>query len=179
MQHRVLEALPVYGESAITFSATGYGKHTEGLVVELSATDGASWVGNFIPGIGGLDLVVPHPDGINALIISGGQAYVVDPDTRRLLDTFGGALGAFWHDHSRHALIFESSGIAFLSVGPKGIMWRSRRVSWDGFRSLVVDSESLSGEAWCFDDSWHSFKLELASGSVSGGAYAGVGGAST
>jgi hypothetical protein len=57
--------------------------------------------------------------------------------------------------------------------GPE-LLWRTRRVSWDGVRKVALKDFSLFGEAYNpMDDSWHSFSVNLRDGKSVGGSYNG------
>jgi hypothetical protein len=50
-------------------------------------------------------------------------------------------------------------------LGPTGLMWHTRRLSWDGL-------DELRGLAWSpIDDKWCPFTVELNSGKSTGGSY--------
>jgi hypothetical protein len=80
----MLPGLPVYGEQARAFSATGMGTQSEGLVVSFKPATAGRLTGNFIRGLTKFDLLIAHPNGHDAPIIAGGQGYVIDPIAERL-----------------------------------------------------------------------------------------------
>ncbi len=163
--------LPAYGSAAVGFSATGYGLHAEGLVVQISGNNHEPWVGNFVRGMAKFDAALPHPNGAHALIIAGGEGYVVDPGSRVLVTTFGGAIVEAFPHPKRPYLILNHQNLSYEAIGPSGSVWNSQRISWDGFRGIERQGSLLKGEAWSFDDTWHKFTLNLDDGSVHGGAY--------
>jgi hypothetical protein len=168
----VLPGLPPYGETPTRFTATGFGTHSEGLVVEFRPEDRPAWVGNFVRGLAAFDWVGAHPNEHDALVVAGGQGYVVDTEGRTLISTFGGAIVASIRYPPQRAVIFNHQGLFFEAVGPSGRLWKSRRISWDGMRSIEVHEAILSGESWnALDDSWRKFRLDLITGAVMGGAY--------
>jgi hypothetical protein len=166
----VLPALPPYGEAATTFSATGQGGHSEGLVVSFRANR-ATWIGNFCRGLTEFDLAVVHPNGTTALIIAGGQGYLIDSSTRHLKGIFGGAIVDAFPHPTIAAIVLNRQNISFEAIGESGRLWNSRRVSWDGLRFIKITGDTIIGEAWRPDDTWHSFRVNLASGEVQGGSY--------
>ena len=167
----VLPGLPAYGEPATVFSATGLGTHSEGLVVSFCMRDSPPWIGNFVRGLTKFDYVAVHPNRVAALIVAGGQGYVIDPVARQLQSTIGGAIvDAFAHPTTT-AIVLNHQNLSFESIGAYGRLWRSRQISWDGLRFVEVTGNALSGEAWRYDDTWHPFQLDLVSGAVRGGAY--------
>src|SRR5262245_57480504 len=92
-RYEVLHGLPPYGPPAEPFTATGQGAHREGFVVRFTDDDGDRWVGNLQPGLGGINAVVDHPDGRRAIVVAGGQGYIVDPNDRSSRSYFGGQIG--------------------------------------------------------------------------------------
>jgi len=81
----VLPGLSGVGPYPEQFSATGKGTHREGFVVRFHPHLSESWVGNFQSVLHGFTGVLLHPDGRTVIVVSGGQAYHVDPETRKLL----------------------------------------------------------------------------------------------
>jgi hypothetical protein len=85
---RTLVGLPAIGPWPEQFSATGRGTHRGGFVVEFNPKTSSSWVGNFQRGLTNSDAVL-LPNGHSAIVIAGGQGYLIDPKDRRLVGLFG------------------------------------------------------------------------------------------
>ncbi len=173
-QFEILPGLPGTDPRPEQFSATGHGTHSEGFVVRFLPEQSESWVGNFQGGFGQAQGVYLHPDGKNILVIAAGQGYVVDPESRTLMETWG-------PDIQRCLILSDlnilavSNGLWFEGFGSNGLAWRTRRFSWDGIRSVERDDFVLRGEAFSpLDDDWHPFSLDLLSGDVDGGSYEGT-----
>jgi hypothetical protein len=167
---KTLAGLPVYGVLPEQFSATGMGMHREGFVVEFFPTGNrAPWVGNFQRGVTRLNEVVEHPDGCTVIVVAGGECYVVDIENQQLKDNFGGDFDVVVPVPEKDILIFGSS-TDFEAIGSSGRLWRSSRISWDGIRSLKLEGDTLTGEAWSFEDVWIPFSLDVNSGEHRGGA---------
>jgi hypothetical protein len=101
----------------------------------------------------------------------GGQGYIVDPELCEVTEMFGGALFDVFRHPARGWLVFNDQEIRFLALGPDGWVWKSRRVSWDGFRDLRVEGESVRGKAWALGESWEPFEVDLDTGELVGGSY--------
>jgi hypothetical protein len=145
----------------------------EGLVVGFDRTDGTNWVGNFEPGIGGTDDVMAHPNGTDVLVVSSGQLFRVNPNTQDVVRLAPAVFGV-WVLVNPPRLLFNNQDLEFLCVGREGLLWATQRISWDGFRELRLDHETVEGEAWSpLDDRWSPFRVNLADGSVVGGSYTG------
>ena len=68
--------------------------------------------------------------------------------------------------------MLSRQGIALARLGPEGLLWHTRRLSWDGFTELRIIGEELVGLAWSpIDNEWSSFQVDLRTGRSSGGAY--------
>ena len=169
---RVLPGLPPYGPLATAFPAEWGRLGREGTVVEFK-TERATWVGDFQPGLGGLQLVAVHPNQRDAVVIAAGDLWVVNPQERtaeQLLPAIDTALEVREPD----GWVFSRQGIAFARLGPEGLIWHTRRLSWDGFDQLRIVHGDLTGLAWSpVDAQWHPFRVELGTGRSTGGSYVG------
>ena len=173
MRHEILDSLPPYGEPAKAFSATGMGAQSEGFVVKFFPSSGNDWVGNFQPGLSSLFEVVDHPNGVSSIVISGGQAYLVNPESEKCEQEFGGQIETIIPLPDQSALIF-GNGLWFEAIGPDGFLWKSRRISWDGMQNVRQQDLSLIGESYDpMSDGWSEFNLDLTTGEVTGGSYSG------
>ncbi len=118
--------------------------------------------------------VLPHPNKHEIVVVAGGTAYIVDPDTQKVIQSFGGDLHFAAHILALGAVIV-GNGLWFECVPAQGAGWRTRRISWEGMRSVrLADDTYLRGEAYSsLDDGWHPFTVNLVNGEVQGGSYDG------
>ena len=143
--------------------------HREGFVVEFRY-DNEVWVGNFQRGLSGFDATITHPDGRSVIVIAGGQGYVIDPRVQNAISTFGGGISSVADAHP-HRVVF-STLTEFSAYGAKGEEWRTRRLSWDGFRAIRVEGDTLNGEGWTpAGERWVAFSVDLSTGQAIGAAY--------
>lgn len=150
--YRVLKGLPAYGPMAISFPESRAKFGREGFVVEFNNEDGSSWVGNFLSGSSGECNVMWHPDGLHVLVFAEGDLWSVDPFSKTAEELAGGC-SAVWPLDSGDLLIQES-GLYFFRLGREGIVWRTSRISWDGFQNVRIESNKLRGEAWSPFGDW-------------------------
>jgi hypothetical protein len=166
----ILPGLPPYGRILAGFPAEWGLRGHEGTVVEFKTTTG-DWVGNFEPGIEGLEFAGVHPNGVDAVVIAAGDLWVVNGQARtaqRLLS----ALNALLEVQNPMGWIFSRQGIALARFSLEGLVWHTRRISWDGFDGLAVEKEKVTGLAWSpGDDRWSPFQVDLQTGATSGGSY--------
>ena len=169
LRYRILDGLPAYGAPAEPFSASGHGMHREGFVVEFFDARGDRWTANFQRGMTALDLVAESPTGTTFLVVAGGQGYVVAPNERRCLRTFGGQIE---HALLRPGHLVVSDGFYVEATDGEHLLWRTRRVSWDGIVGLRIEGERALGEAYDpMTDEWIPFSVDLANREVEGGSY--------
>ena len=166
----ILGGLPASGDLPVQFSATGLGMHSEGVAVQFSS-DGShdAWVGNFQRGLNRFDALIRHPDGIDFIVIAGGQAYVVDPTSRVLKEHFGAFFETVTHVADLNIYVLGTP-IDFEAIGATGRIWRSKRVALDGIRSLALNGSVLNAEAYAMEDEWLPFTIDVQTGQVEGGS---------
>lgn len=168
-QYRVLDGLPPYGPAATPFPSDWGRLGREGMVVQFTDASGNPWTANFLCGAGKLRQVTQHPDLELILVVSGGDAWSVDPE-RRTAERFARDVEAFWV--LPNGLLADRQGLAFLFTGPRGIVWHTRRLSWDGFDDVRVGEHELTALAWsAVDDRWIPCSVDLQTGRSEGGAF--------
>jgi len=168
---RILEGLPPYGDLPRPFPADWGRLGREGFVVEFRRRDTSLWVGNFAPGLEGASEVFSHPDGRRVAVIARGDVWVVDPDAETAECVLPG-VDAFWPVHAQDGLVLSRQGLALARLGPAGILWHTRRLSWAGFDRVTLSGGVLSGLAWdAVDDRWQPFAVDLATGASNGGSF--------
>ena len=166
-----LAGLPGTGPWPEQFTHSPWGTHSEGLVVRFCPSSGASWVGNFQRGFLSLDGVFLHPNGSSVLVVAGGEVFIVDPQSRQSIDSLHGAVQAVYPLNGGKLLVMSLQDLRFEALGPNGLIWSTRRLSYDGFRNLVVTEEEICGEGWTYEgDCWLQFKVDVKSGRSDGGA---------
>lgn len=107
------------------------------------------------------------------VVVAGGAGYLIDAEERRLVREIDPNIQQIWFDEKLRTMIV-ANGLWIEAYDAEKIVWRSRRFSWDGMRSLTQSGAALTGEA--FDpmtDQWLPFSLNLITGDVQGGSYQG------
>ena len=72
---------------AISFTKNGAREHREGLVVRFYPAASEPWVGNFIGGETACNIVINHPNMAYVIVVAQGEACIVDPERRAILDS--------------------------------------------------------------------------------------------
>ncbi|WP_242342077.1 hypothetical protein [Anaeromyxobacter terrae] len=165
----ILPGLPGTGPYPEQFTTSG-ATHREGFVVRFTADQGESWVGNFQRGSGGryLSAVFEHPTMARFFVISGGQAYVIDPSMRRCVETFGPDVREGVRNERRLVLATDTEAIV---VEPLGT-WVSERLAWDGIADLELEGDRLRGLGMdAINDEWRPIEVDLQTHAVLASAY--------
>jgi hypothetical protein len=166
----IVPGLPAYGPLATPFPTEWGRLGREGTVVEFKDDD-FCWMGNFRPGLGGIELAAVHPNQREAVIVAGGDLWVVDPVQRtasRLLPAIDAAIEVRDPD----GWLFSRQGLAVARFGPEGLLWHTKRLSWDGFDKLALVGNELTGLAYDpMDEAWVPFRVDIRNGSSTGGSF--------
>ena len=167
---RILPGLPPYGPPPTAFPPEWAYLGREGTVVEFN-TETDAWVGNFQPGLGGLQFAGLHPNRLDVIVIAAGDLWIVNPRERTAVRMLP-SIEAILEVQNPEGWVFSRQGIALARLGPNGLMWHTRRLSWDGFDQLHIVEDELSGLAWSpINDEWRPFSVELNTGKSTGGSY--------
>jgi hypothetical protein len=171
MRFEVLSGLPPYGPMAISFTKNGAREHREGLVVRFYPKASEPWVGNFIGGMTACNVVLDHPNETYVIVVAQGEACIVDPERRTVIDRMARDIKQVIPVPSLGSVIFQRL-TDFLAIRADNSGWHSPRISWDGFRNVEVRETELLGEAYTpGDDTWVPFKLDLLTGHCTDGIY--------
>jgi hypothetical protein len=167
---KILPGLAPYGPLATAFPSEWGRLGREGTVVQFNTQSGP-WVVNFRPGLEGLDTVLPHPNEHDAIVISSGDLWIVDPELRQA-DLLLPGIVAILEVQVPDGWVLSRQGLALARLGREGLVWHTRRLSWDGFDELKVGGGDLTGLAWSpIDGQWHPFRVDLRTGKSSGGSF--------
>jgi hypothetical protein len=156
---------------AISFTKNGVREHREGLVVRFYPRESEPWVGNFIGGETACNIVVDHPNQVYLIVVAQGEACIVDPERRAILDSIAWDTDQVFSIPSLRLVIFQRL-TDFIAIGADNAGWLSPRISWDGFRNVEMHETDLSGEAYSpVSDAWVPFRLDLLTGHCTDGIY--------
>ena len=76
-----------------------------------------------------------------------------------------------WPVRDPEGFVFNLQGIAFMRLSAEGLLWRTRRVAWDGLRNIALSPTELTAEAWALGDTWAPLVVNLRTGRTRGGGY--------
>ena len=164
-----LAGLPAYGPLATSYPERWGRTGREGTVVKIES-DTDQWVANFEPGLRGTELAAKHPNGKDGIVIARGDLWVVHGESRSAERVAHDISAAIPVDDPQ-GWVFDRMGLAVLRFGAAGVIWHTRRLSWDGFKDLRIEGGKIRGRGWGLGDSWTPFEVDLATGRSSGGGY--------
>jgi hypothetical protein len=152
------------------FARPGQSTHSEGTVVSISGPLG-SWIGNFQSGRypSGLTDVVAFQDEPSVCVFAGGQGYSsrLDSDAYRVLEIFP-VFGVRYIRERDWIILWDFT--KFEAHSANGIVWRSKRVSWDGISVTEIRSDYLNGFGRdAVNDTDVEFTINLLTGEHTGG----------
>jgi len=152
------------------FARPGQSTHSEGTVVSFSGPSG-HWIGNFQSGRypSGLTDVVAFQDEPGVCVFAEGQGYSLrlDSDSHRALEIFP-VFGVRYIRERDLAIVWDFTKLEAHSAN--GIVWRTKRVSWDGISITEVRSDHLTGFGRdAVNDTDVEFTIDLLTGEHKGG----------
>lgn len=167
---QLLAGLPPYGPMAMSFPKEWGLRGHEGVVCEFK-NDDFCWVGNFSPGLYGITFAAIHPNQRDAVVYAKGHLWSVDPvqpTASLVLQSIESAMEVRKPD----GWLLNISGLAIARFGPDGLLWHTKRLSWDGFTQLALAGDELTGLA-CepSENSWAPFRVDIRNGSSTGGSH--------
>jgi hypothetical protein len=173
---KILSSIPANSISK-KFEATNHKIYQEGLFVEIVPDINSSWIATFNPGNSNFCGVYQHPNRVDLIIISRGQAYIINPESRNLIDTFGSNIIAVIDAPDKYIkssypepyivspfiLFIDNSHL--ICYDYSGLVWRNIEISWNNVRKLKVENSRLIRECCSLESgSWLPFWLSIKTG---------------
>jgi hypothetical protein len=167
-RYEILDSLPSYGPMHISISSNGQQYYSEGFAVRFYKSDGSDWVANFETGQTAFNAVYEFGDLENVLVIAGGICYLMNPNDRIPVSTFGWGFESAFKTVEGGLVLQDCINIAI--VKPDGNLDHKIRVSIDGIKDVKLDGDFVKGFARSLEDDWMEFILNLKTGNLTGGS---------
>src|ERR1043166_6307080 len=107
------------------------------------------------------------PDWKHLLVTAGGAGYIVDVESRTLVERIGSDIVSVGDAYNRSVLFLNHGDRSFEAFGIPGRLWKTDTISCGGFRNLDVEGDEFIGEArQASEPEWVRFAVKLASGEV-------------
>lgn len=172
-RYEILDSLPTDGPMAIPITDDEKPFYSEGFVVRFFKDDGTNWVANFKPGWTGTDEIYEFSDKNTIIVFAGGLGYEMNPNEQKSIRNFGLTINEVFQTSNSSLVCADGISIHFFD-SLTGEIWRSERISWDGFKDLEYQNEILTGKSFNPTDSlneWSDFSLNLKTKELIGGSY--------
>ncbi|MBD0372901.1 MAG: hypothetical protein ICV60_18800 [Pyrinomonadaceae bacterium] len=173
----VAEELPPAPASInhVYFPLATEGGGKDGITVKVSPYEGQPWLGTFAFRDDSQQAstgVFSHPDDLSLCVVSRGQGYIVRADEPRvwsLIQTCYPIFDVRAVPEARLLLFADLTAIS--AYGPKGVVWTTPRLSWDGLKITHVTSTHIKGLAWDSPQNREvEFIVDLKTGQHQGGS---------
>lgn len=173
IRYEILEALPVYGAMYIPITDNGEPYFSQGYAIRFYKSDGTNWVANFKPGWTNLNRVFDFPQHDIIVVIASGIGYVMKTDDVKPIKTFGLGINQIFQTENGSLICEDGLSIQYFD-SIKGDIWFSERISFDGFKDLVLKGDVISGLSVDPTNSnldWNTFSLNVKTKVIIGGSY--------
>lgn len=153
----ILRVRPVSG----AFPEIPFDAHGNTTWVKFTDDRLGEWCGVFGAGVGSTCLVTSSAEGRVAFVVSAGQGYFVDIDSRRMLHKTRSnqIVKAAFIPGSNDVVVSDWTNI--LVLGADGSVWDSGRVSFDGITFTEITEEWVKGVVNDLSEDGEEFLLRL------------------
>ena len=127
----------------------------------------ASWIGSFERGHMSVSTIFMMPDGKHLFVSAEGAGYVIDAQSRTLVEEIGTDVAGVMRDDPMTVFVVVHNGKNLEAFGRTGRLWKTDPIGRGGFRGIAITDTRLVGEArHPFRLGWAAFSVELATGEV-------------
>ncbi len=126
-------------------------------------------IGSFEQGDTEHNTVQLMPDGKHLLVTAGGAGYIVDLQSRALVERIGNDIVSVGDAYNRSVYFVNHGNRSIEAFGIPGRLWKTGTLSCGELRGLDVDGETFVGEARRSSEpeEWGRFSVSLRTGEVS------------
>ena len=173
-EYKVLTELPANNLRVVYIPNEGAGVGRDGVMVKFIPPEGDSWIGIFAFGDmlpSGECKIYLGPGKHHLTIIAKGEAYIASPYDPSLFQTVRSCpvIGAIPIPNRDLILFYDFTEIS--AYGENGLVWETKRISWDGIKINEVTSNEIIGQSWDAPNEEHvEFRVDLTNGFHKGGA---------
>lgn len=161
--------------AAISFGIPSWsdGEYAEGLLVRIVKKDGNAWIGRFAYGSSNLDKVLVYPEHNRIIVFAHGQMWIVNTeDQKASVDKLPYSFDTLLEASDGRLVTYDFTDLYIIELN--GDIWRSERISWDGFEEMTIENQTVQGLSYTPIDStneWQSFTFNIETKERIGGAY--------
>ncbi len=145
----------------------------DGVSLELIPQKGESWFGSFAEGEvsqNAVSVVIAMPDRTSVLVISRGEAYIVDTSNPRNWEHLALIPVMGWTVSKTRELVLLWDFSRVVAYGVSGIVWKTPSISWDGVSNVAINKDDAIFNVWNAPiESHQTATVNLRTGVVKGG----------
>jgi hypothetical protein len=155
----------------IPISEDGISFYSEGYVVRFYKTDGTNWIANFKTGWTNLSGIYDFPEFKRTIVFASGQCYIMADDEQNPVKAFGVGFTNVYKTDDNILIVADQTDFTVIEISADKI-WRSERISWDGFDDLNFNGDFITGLAFepnSDDGEWKPFSFNYRTKEIIGG----------
>jgi len=156
---------PPPGEGVIAFPPDGRDSGCGRIFLRIG-TGKASWIGSFACGHASVTTISMLPDGKHLLVSAQGAGYVIDVQSRTLVEEIGTEITGVMGEDTMTLCFVDHNGLRLEAFGRTGRLWKTDPIGLGGFRQMAITDHDLVGEARHPSRGWTRFSVKLATGEV-------------
>lgn len=157
----------------VPISEDGIPYFSEAYVVRFNKSDGTSWVANFKAGWTNFCGVFDFPEFRRTLVVAFGICYFMADDEQNPIKVFGLGFTTVYQTDDNILVMPDQTDFTVVIVKTDEV-WRSERISWDGFQDLNFSGDFVTGlsfEPTCDDEEWKPFSFNYKTKEIFGGSF--------
>ena len=145
----------------------------DGLILEVRPSRGTAWIGTFAFGNiskTGVTGVFTMPNQREICVVARGEGYLVNVEAPTTWQTIRAVPVIEVRPVAQHELVIFANFTELFAYGLTGLLWRTKRLAWDGLTLLSVSENSIHGEYWDHaSNAKKDFVVDLQTGNHVGG----------
>lgn len=138
---------------------------TERMLVRIGLGE-SSWVGAFACGEKPVSTMFVMPDGKHFFVSACGAGYIVDLESRTLVERTGTEVEGVHRDELMSIFLIDHNGTSLEAFGVVNRLWKTAPLGAGGLRNIALMEDCVVGEAWQSSGEWLPFAINVATGAV-------------
>jgi hypothetical protein len=126
----------------------------------------SSWIGSFACGEKPVSTMFIMPDGKHFFVSACGAGYIVDLESRTLVERAGTEVVGVHRDELMTIFLIDHNGMSLEAFGVVSRLWKTPPLGSGGLRNITLMEDCVVGEAWQASGEWLPFAVNVATGAV-------------
>ncbi len=125
----------------------------------------SSWIGSFACGEKPMSTMFIMPNGKHFFVSAHGAGYIVDLESRTLVERTGTAVVGIHRDALATIFLIDHND-SLEAFGVVSRLWKTPPLGAGGLRNIALMEDCVVGEAWQASGEWLAFAVDVATGAV-------------